>query len=914
VGGSFNLSSLRAVAEGFAHRYLSDYTAGLRNLRPKYGRKEINDPIWGTIVLNPIEVAILDSPLLQRLRFIRQLGVAHWIYPGAIHTRFDHTLGVLFQVQQLVTALNASAKADRPNDAPLIGSNETQLLRMCALLHDTGHFAFSHVSEKAVEELPEFTTLSKAFSDELATSDPGEDKQLSEMLVYYIVRSPAMRNLLRILVTQYGPSLHFDDDHERNLEAIIDKASRALIGRKIDDRRPLLHELISGPYDADKLDYLVRDVRFAGIPSVLDIPRLLQKLAAHPMLASDLPQAIGGQLMLSADETVWLFGIRTSGAAVLDELQLARVLAHSKIYRHPKVIAVEQMVRAFVEAVAQLVSSEQLLAFMYTNADDALLGISRAALREALKLDLTSVEAAADELLTSAEETLSDTRDRRLWVRAFQFSMAYLSPREGDEVAEKLELFREELDHPQKRERFVTMVRDEVHRILTLAGEADPPSRVALNSAVMIRVLHVTSGQTQIGRAFLLQKSEPPRQLSTQIKARGSWVEQYMSDQPRAYIFSKPKYANDVFIAVEKLLRTEYGVRLPGWAKEASKRDSDALLNRKRHLASTGYWQRTPYDIRPKPERLERPDVQNRIANFDQLRSAFQEPKGAQAGEIPNNLRTMAWLRQFDTTDHVECALYLLDHFKILTRKDTGIALRAFIDANAKFRHAWVVPFGDVKDSSTLQAYFATDLDAEYVERQDSLENYVKYGAGKPLIFIDDFTGSGGQATDILAAWFDRADLRRPLNERREALPPEVLKRLADGPVAFVFVAGWNEGSEAISRTCEQIGLEATVYCHLRDDDLPYARDCLLAKMPGEKVASFLERCDEIGNELLRSTTTDVPPDEEKMKSRALGYGGRGLLLASTVNVPTQTLTAIWKSGKADGVEWTPLLLRRKKS
>ncbi len=66
---------------------LWDYTTRLERRGRRCGAKEFNDPIWGTIRLRPVEVAVLDSPLLQRLRFVSQLGVVHFVYPAANHTR-----------------------------------------------------------------------------------------------------------------------------------------------------------------------------------------------------------------------------------------------------------------------------------------------------------------------------------------------------------------------------------------------------------------------------------------------------------------------------------------------------------------------------------------------------------------------------------------------------------------------------------------------------------------------------------------------------------------------------------------------------------------------------------------------------------------------------------------------------------
>src|SRR5438105_21718 len=88
-----DLKAYRGSLEDWAEEQLKPYIEriqALSSLRDKSG-KEINDAVWRTISLNPFEVLILDSPLMQRLRRVRQLGVVHWIYPSAGHSRLEHS-------------------------------------------------------------------------------------------------------------------------------------------------------------------------------------------------------------------------------------------------------------------------------------------------------------------------------------------------------------------------------------------------------------------------------------------------------------------------------------------------------------------------------------------------------------------------------------------------------------------------------------------------------------------------------------------------------------------------------------------------------------------------------------------------------------------------------------------------------
>lgn len=905
------ISDLREIAEDLANTYLAQYTKTIRH----NGRKEINDALWGTISLTPIEVAIIDSPLLQRLRNVKQLGVAHWVYPSAIHSRFEHTLGVLHQIQQLIIGLN-SAPQSSDQHTTLIDTNKAQLLRICALLHDIGHAAFSHVSEKALEGLPAFRTLSSEFANDLNRETPGEDKQLSEMLAYYIVRSPAMRELLDILLKKHRRSLNFKEDHEENLEYVIDSISRALIGRKIDDNLPLLHELISGPFDADKLDYLARDARLAGIPSLLDIPRLIQKLSVAGMPANKLPQDIAGRVStLKEHETAWLFGIKMSAKSVLDELQLARVLSYAKIYRHPKVIAIEQMIRAFIVGVSTTTTSAQLLKLLYSWPDDSILGLKGSQLCEALGLDRRKKGKRLLDTLKNAESALQAIRERRLWVRAFQLNSPDIYGNKGPEPDEMAN-FREEINHPDGCEAFLKTVRDETHKLiqLNLIDPAKAPNRIALDSCIMIRVLSSSSGATQTGRAYLISGSSNAIQLGSYMELKESWVESYMTDQPRALIFCPPEIADIVYLAVERAAWTRHKTRLPDYSSEISKRDIAVLWDYKAKVPAE-YWSGIPYDLRPAPARMKDVDITNTIGVFNEIRLQYQEPDPPQwitklkAKPVKSDKRTKTWLHQFGTDELVECAAHLLKNFRILTRDDTTTTLKEFFRSNPNFEDAWVVPFGGAKDSSAVQAYLGAHIGNA---RTGSLDEYARHKDGKPLIFLDDFIGSGGQATDILATWFNRSDLRKDLGEERETLTPEIAEYLSKCEIAFVFVSGWAAGLNAVKNISEKLGLKSTVFCYINEDQIPFAEKCLLGSFPRPTIDKFLKHCGRIGKELLQSEPgTEIT--ENKLDERALGYGNKGMLMASLFNTPTQTLTAIWASGIADGTLWSPLLRRRKK-
>jgi hypothetical protein len=194
-----------------------------------------------------------------------------------------------------------------------------------------------------------------------------------------------------------------------------------------------------------------------------------------------------------------------------------------------------------------------------------------------------------------------------------------------------------------------------------------------------------------------------------------------------------------------------------------------------------------------------------------------------------------------------------------------------------------------------------------------------KGAGGEPIIFIDDFIGSGGQGQDILAAGFGVDSLRKELGEERDLFDEPIQRKLRAVKIGFVFTAAWDVGVATIKSTTKSLGLDAEVYRHIGEAQIPFAFEAVLADLSPEVRESFRKRCAEIGALIIRDTLerqgrTDPGELDRKAVERGLGYGNRAMLLASPFNVPTQTLTLFWGEGKIDGVPWTPLMTRRRKT
>jgi len=247
--------------------------------------KSIFDPVHGPIRLDGVALALVSTPEFQRLWGIRQTGFAHLVFPGANHTRLEHSLGTFWVAGQMASRLGLSRE-------------ESSRVTSGALLHDLGHGPFSHTLDSPMREVLGFghEALSRARIEGTEVGGPWGRPEVPRVLERFEVEPRAVADLIDPRRRGSGP--------------------------------PLFRQILHGAIDADRIDYLQRDAYYTGVGhGAIDAVRLL-----------DTVRSSDGRL-----------GFAEKGRSAVEGFLVGRALMYTSVYYHKTVRAAEMMAQSAVE-------------------------------------------------------------------------------------------------------------------------------------------------------------------------------------------------------------------------------------------------------------------------------------------------------------------------------------------------------------------------------------------------------------------------------------------------------------------------------------------------------------------------------------------------------------------------------------
>jgi HD superfamily phosphohydrolase len=256
--------------------------------------KIIRDSIHGNIKIKDFFIDLINSPELQRLYNIKQLGLANLVFPGAHHSRLEHSLGSYFIASELSDAIN-------------LKKEEKNIIKCASLLHDIGHGPFSHTLEMIIEN-----SLNINHVELTKRIIYGKYEILNEKEKSYI-SNPGVNEILE----------------RENID--LDLLSKIIKGKKIN--KYYLSQILNSSIDVDQLDYLIRDAFYTGVAyGIIDIQRYIQTL-----------------LIFNKK----LF-IKKKGIGVIENILMARNLMYSSVYFHKTVRIAELMLLKALEMIPNL--------------------------------------------------------------------------------------------------------------------------------------------------------------------------------------------------------------------------------------------------------------------------------------------------------------------------------------------------------------------------------------------------------------------------------------------------------------------------------------------------------------------------------------------------------------------------------
>jgi HD superfamily phosphohydrolase len=855
--------------EHILHEPLAEY---LNRLRPASadpadpGTKAVKDAVWGMISLSHREVAVLDSPPLQRLRRIRQLGLGYLTYPTAGYSRFEHTLGAVHQADAMLRAVASRTGRVIRDGGDVTHLGEVEILKMlpvvrlAAMLHDVGHLPLSHVSER-------FYSRSECRDEQLIrlVADLRTDVQgsldvkkpsLSECLSLVTIFTPCMWSFL----TREGMYSHWE----------VNAAAGAIVGRAASTRHAFVYQLITNVIDADKLDYMFRDGFLTGVPLAVDLERLLFKLKCIELPENRMPEQLAA--ICTNDDDALVLGIDLAGQRLAYDVTVARAMLFERVYLHHKTRAAERVaMRRLDEFNAK---PWWLLAF--------------------------------DDSLFTGDQPMSRTvrmlRDRALPQRAYALSYNFLPGVAVGEITEEPDVPPEEADS---------------WRRLTHDLER-APARARLESKILLTAQRMAAALN--GRATVTEVWVDTMPARGDLGTWDLWVEtpdgeksvaKTYDARAAAYAHSPAQtffiYATGIgavpeigFLASEFVMATRYGLYTGRRAADGAKVPFRAVEEIKRELESAVA---DPYyavaRLRPMPAFLRKSGTEERLAT---LAIRFHHYH-AQAKVQVDSKRIRDFLRQFPE-DLAKEMLTLLEKVLFLDRDRLGKDFAEFLADDAEAQEQYVPLTQHAEKSANHLPYFLAD-------GRETRLNVVTLGealaSGDPITFFDDCNISSTQSRTAVQVWFgleplladEAAELASPLTEKEA-------EELTERRCRFRFAYGHKVGLEEFIELLSSVSMGSDVEAqHLEERSRP------LAESASDELVAFLR---EVGEDVLTSTKGLEKPERwtnDRCAAYALGYGDCQQLVVMFYNTPTGTVTALWKSGRFRGAPWMPLFPRR---
>jgi deoxynucleoside triphosphate triphosphohydrolase SAMHD1 len=869
----------------------------------------IKDAIWGMMEFQRDEIAIIDTPLLQRLRAVHQLGFSRLTYPSAEHTRFSHSLGVSYVVKRFLAQATANSghpvavSSHEVQAAPCL-PHEQQILRHAALLHDIGHFPFSHATERVFHNYfeqfhcgPRIGRFLGYFEQYLSMIEP----KLAECLSIAIVLSPRFGAYYRKCV---------DPDAS---EDMLPSIALVIGGRPANDAFPGLSSILShSNVDADKVDYLSRDSEFCGIPAGIDEARLFFR-SMFVDLSGDNLKALAPDVFANVTHSQKHFIVNASGLDTIDEIIHARAIMYQRVYKHKATRLVERLYeKAFSSFVRRQGGQPHQVLNSWATTEYPLLD------------QLLQGEAVGDPKFFGWR-----VKQRFYPKRSLMFGAGMLSELPAPPIAALSHLvlsgFLKQVSGPllsslRAKTLFgqeLDALEDEVHYETQALGalvDSEPVNRA--NSSISILPIEQIDGQNK--DHIILEGTH----LTYHKKAsrRAQQVAGDEIDRSVGYVFTEPKWRELAQIAARKVLylrgmRSSSFVRLPHEKKDIGSITlaPTFLLDRNELARRTGISAMKLEHIEAVAARKGYFDKYPRLLPYDgkdievTVLNRFAEFQGVEGWRVSRR-HLENFITQFPPGLRAE-AYKLSSEVKLLGKEAATTAFLELLstlkgrmdDGVPKYLAPFTPNSGNNLRIMLEQSIRVAAADQGWKFLKSHTDALKVLADGGSVTFIDDNISSGSQARAQFHAFhgMPKDEWPEALRSEENAFEPHkvIPEGVGKGRVFLAVIVAEKRGIESIE--ADELCKSSFVSVHSWRFVADYSKPELSSEMQ-----SFLKY---VGAGLVRSTAPKWGAPEQ----HALGYGNLGALIVTPSNVPAGTITPFWMPGHVDGVSWLPLFIRR---
>jgi HD superfamily phosphohydrolase len=882
--------------------FLKEY---LDNLQPEdtesHQPKIIADPLLGYVHLTKLEMAIIDTKLYQRLRKIRQLGLAHLVFPSLSYSRFEHSLGVLGRLNQVINKLIENNLRINPDDNI---SNVVEKyiipLRLAALLHDVGHCLYSHCSERIIEKI-EGTEIypSANFIKEIFQNHFNKDKiPFAELFAVCFIGSVRFYDFIETV----------GEFQKNKIKKELECCARFILGLPLpgDPATVFMAQLISGGLDADKIDYMIREQLYSGIKLEIDLDRILSKLQVFDLKLFELPKnLVHIKKLYDAEKICKVLGFGKGGQFAFEEFCVARLALHVKVYLHQKVRAAESQLSKYLEVLSK--SPVFLEVHNWLRLPELIVEHP-----ELIERDLNRNRDLFNSIQTDYLKSTNFRKidNREIYVRAFALGQinSFSEPIEnGDvekDVGKILTNFFDSFKNLDLREK----IYGETLKITNKLGVSVGTEQIEDILIDFPRLINIQQGQESL---------HFQRSMLTPVK----WtipidkiVVYFQENRALAYIFSPREIAHFVSLASEKVV-FDLTSKVFNQEDNISKSTFYKTYEFKKQLTNLGYYDKYP-QLKLISDYLKKAEAIEKIRLIYENLAVFKSLNNNDRITI-NRITT--FVNQFPENLQDVC-LSFLEQLKIYNENILEEELKKAIDKIIlKTSKIGITYLGGAADSGARFNYYVRNvLEKYHLENPKEISDSLILDS-ETLVLYDDNINSGLQLLNIFAELLDEKDKlgKKDRLEEKHVSPlatNEAKQKLKDVPIYIIYIVGTSGVERKIKKLLsESLGfkkenINISIYKEFSEEEKIFTgRDSNFNHDKKKELRDFLV---ETGKKLLKAEGKK----DEKIESCNLGYANAEAMVVFPYNIPTMTITALWCNGVVDGIPWIPLAERRRRS